>query len=120
MVVGAVLAAVILVVVFGGPFSPFQRTYTISVKFPSASGLSTAPVRKSGIRIGEVSKIELAADDRVLVTLRINANYRIGQDETCWLRNSLLGDAWLEFEHTRATDDKAATPIGRQSGTLPK
>jgi len=38
------------------------------------------------------SKIELDADDQVLVTLRMNANYRIGLDETCWLRNSLLGD----------------------------
>ncbi len=121
MVLGAVLAAVVLVLTFGGLSSPFQRTYTIYVRFPSVSGLSAgAPVRKSGIRIGKVSKIEFAADDQVLVTLRLNANYRIGPDETCWLRNSLLGDAALEFERTRATDGNAATPIGRQSGTLPK
>jgi phospholipid/cholesterol/gamma-HCH transport system substrate-binding protein len=111
MVLGAALAAVILVVEFGGFSSPFQRTYTLYVKFPSASGLGAgAPVRKSGIRIGEVSKIELGADDQVLVTLRVNANYRVGQDETCWLRNSLLGDTWLEFERTRAADGKVATP----------
>ena len=121
MVLGAVLVAVILVMMFGRISSPFQRIYTICVKFPSVSGLSAgAPVRKNGIRIGEVSKIELAADDQVLVTLRLNANYRIGQDETCWLRKSLLGDAWLEFERALATDGKAAPPIGRQSGTLPE
>ena len=105
MVLGAVLAAVILVLTFGGLSSPFQRTYTIYVKLPSASGLSAgAPVRKSGIRMGEVSKIELAADDQVLVTLRINANYRLDQDETCFLRHSLMGDASLDFEPTPAIE----------------
>jgi phospholipid/cholesterol/gamma-HCH transport system substrate-binding protein len=117
MVLGTGLAAAVLVLTFGGLSSPFQRTYTLYVKLPSASGLSAgAPVRKSGIRIGEVSKIELAADDQVLITLRLNANYRIGPDETCWLRTSLLGDAWLEFEPTRTPDGKAAAPIARQSG----
>jgi phospholipid/cholesterol/gamma-HCH transport system substrate-binding protein len=121
MVLGTVLAAVILALAFGGLSSPFQRTYTLYVKLPSAAGLSAgAPVRKSGIRIGEVSKIELAADDQVLVTLRLSANYPIGQDETCWLRSSLLGDTWLEFERTRAADGKTTTPIEQQSGTLPK
>ena len=120
MLLGAALAAVVLLMTFGGLSSPFQRTYALSVKFPSVSGLSAgAAVRKSGIRIGEVSKIELAADDQVLVTLRINANCRIGEDETCLLRTSLLGDAWLEFERTRPTAGKTAAS-GRPSATLPK
>ena len=117
MVLGAVLAAVVLALTFGGLTSPFQRTYTVYVRLPSASGLSAgAPVRKSGLRIGEVSKIELAADDQVLVTLRINAAYRIGEDETCWLKSSLLGDTWLEFEHARVIDDKTAAPGGPRPG----
>ncbi len=106
-VLAAVLVAAVLVLAFGGVSSPFQKTYTLYVKFPSVSGLSaSAPVRKSGIRIGEVSRVELAADDQVLVTLRIDAKYPIGPDETCVLKNSLLGDAWLEFEHARAADGK--------------
>jgi ABC-type transporter Mla subunit MlaD len=72
-------------------------------------------VRKRGVRIGEVSNIELTADDRVLVTLRIGANYQIHHDETCWVRSNLLGDTWLEFEPTQATDSKSATPSGRSS-----
>jgi len=76
MVLGAVLAAVILVMVFGGHSSQFQRTYTICVKFPSVSGLSTgAPVRKNGIRIGEVSKIELAAKSSLQIPENISISF---------------------------------------------
>jgi phospholipid/cholesterol/gamma-HCH transport system substrate-binding protein len=119
MVLAALLVAVILALVFGGLPSPFRKTFTIQVKFSSAPGVSVGtPVRKSGIRIGEVSSVEFAADDQVLVTLRIAANYQVRHDETCCLRSSLLGDTWLEFESTPAvsgTDGKPPPPIGRQS-----
>jgi len=91
MILAALLVAVILALVFGGVPSPFRKAYTIQVKFSSAPGVSVGtPVRKSGIRIGEVSSVEFAADDQVLVTLRISANYRVRHDETsasavaCW------------------------------------
>jgi len=112
--IGAVLAAVVLAVIFGGIPSPFRKTYTLYVKFSSAPGLSVgSPVRKSGIRIGEVSKIELTGDDKVLVRLQIDAKFRIHDDETCWLRSSLLGDAWLEFEPTRAAENEPAAASGQ-------
>jgi phospholipid/cholesterol/gamma-HCH transport system substrate-binding protein len=114
MVLAAALAAAVLAVTLGGIRSPFQSTYTLYIKFPSASGLiAGAAVRKSGIRIGEVSTIELQADDQVLVTLRLNAKYRISKNETCWLRNSLLGDAWLEFEPSQTADAKASSTVGQ-------
>jgi phospholipid/cholesterol/gamma-HCH transport system substrate-binding protein len=109
VVIAAVLFAVILALMFAGP-SLFHKTYSIRVEFPATPGLAVgAPVRKRGIRIGEVSNIELTADDRVLVALRIDANYEIHRDETCCIRNSLLGDAWLEFEPAQPTDGKPAT-----------
>jgi len=114
--IGAVLAAVILAVIFGGVPLPFRKTYILYVKFSSAPGLSVgSPVRKSGIRIGEVSKVELNADDKVLATLQIIANYRIHDDETCWLRSSLFGDAWLEFEPTPVTDGEPARASGERA-----
>jgi phospholipid/cholesterol/gamma-HCH transport system substrate-binding protein len=116
IVIAAVLLAVVLTLMFAGLPSFFHKSYSIRVEFPATPGLAVgAPVRKRGIRIGEVSNIELTANDRVLVTLRIGANYEIHHDETCWIRNSLLGDAWLEFEATQATDSKPVTPIGTPS-----
>ena len=91
--------------------------YELIGKFGDVGALATgADVRVAGVKVGAVSKIELADDDQVLLTLRLNANYRIGQDETCWLRSSMLGDEWLEFERAPPSDDKAAAPVGRQSG----
>ncbi len=113
MLIAAVLFAVVLALMFAGLPSFFHKTYSIRIEFPATPGLAVgASVRKRGVRIGEVSNIELTADDRVLVTLRIEANYEIHHDETCWVRNSLLGDAWLEFEPTQATDSKPVTPSG--------
>jgi phospholipid/cholesterol/gamma-HCH transport system substrate-binding protein len=91
------------VLILGGLPSLLEKSYTLHVKFPTASGLTTgAAVRKSGIRIGEVTNIALAPDDQVLVTLRINSNYTIRHDEVCRLKTSLLGDAWVEFEPAQA------------------
>jgi phospholipid/cholesterol/gamma-HCH transport system substrate-binding protein len=116
MVIAAVVFAAILALMFTGFPSVFHKTYSIRVEFPATPGLAVgAPVRKRGIRIGEVSNIELTADDRVLVTLRIGANYEIHHDETCWIKNSLLADAWLEFEPTQASDSKPVTPGGPPS-----
>ncbi len=101
MVVGAVLTATVLALMFG--VSPFAKTYTINVKFAAAPGVSIGtPVRKSGIRIGEVTKIELTPDNHVLAVLQIDGKYRIYDNETCSVRSSLLGDTWLDFEPTQA------------------
>ena len=50
------------------------------------------PVRKSGIRIGSVESVRLAADDsNVLVTVRIQSDKKIYKDEECCLTRDLLG-----------------------------
>ncbi len=120
MLLAAVLAAAVLALLFGGLPSLLTKTYTLHVKFPSASGLTVgAPVRKSGIRIGEVTNIALAPDDQVLVTLRTDAKYPIHHDEVCRLRTSLLGDSWVEFERGQAAGspgDSAAQPTGNKPG----
>jgi len=113
MVVAAVLFASVIAVLFGGVSSPFRKTYTIYVKFPSAPGISTgSAVRRRGIRIGQVSNVTFSDDDQVLVTLQLDASYRINQDEPCCLKNSLLGDAWLEFEPPTANLSKPGSPLG--------
>jgi phospholipid/cholesterol/gamma-HCH transport system substrate-binding protein len=118
MLLAAILAAAVLALTFGGLPSLLEKTYTINVKFPSASGLTDgSPVRKSGIRIGEVSNIALASDDQVLVTLRISTQYPIHDDEVCRLRTSLLGDSSVEFEHADASArDSTARPTENKTG----
>ena len=116
-VLSAIVLAAVLTVTFGGLPSLLEKTYTLHVKFPSASGLTVgAPVRKSGIRIGEVTNIALAPDDQVKVALRINSKYTIRRDEVCRLRTSLIGDAWVEFEPAQGSgsvsDDSAPRPTG--------
>jgi phospholipid/cholesterol/gamma-HCH transport system substrate-binding protein len=107
-VISAIILAVILTMTFGGLPSLLEKTYTLHVKFPTVSGLTVgAPVRISGIRIGEVTNIALAPDGEVDVTLHINSKYTIRHDEVCQLRTSLLGDAWVEFEPAHASGSGA-------------
>ncbi len=113
-VLGTILVAAVLAVTFGGMPSLLEKSYTVHVKFPSASGLTDgAPVKKSGLRIGEVTNIVMAPDDQVLVTLRISDKYTIRHDEVARLRTSLLGDAWVEFEPAQASGGEAADSTAR-------
>ena len=51
------------------------------------------PVRKSGILIGRVSDVRLTDhDSKVLVTLEIQADKTIYQNEDCYITRDLLGD----------------------------
>jgi ABC-type transporter Mla subunit MlaD len=99
LALGAAMTAVILVSLFAGTFAPFHKANTFYVRLPSAPGLTAgSPVCKRGVRIGAVSKVELAADDCVLATVQIDANRPIYSDESCWLKSNLFGDAQLDFE----------------------
>ncbi len=65
--------------------------------WPTPAACSAARrVRKSGLLIGRVSKLELV-DEGVLLTLRIDKDVQLARSETCLLRNSLFGDAELAF-----------------------
>jgi phospholipid/cholesterol/gamma-HCH transport system substrate-binding protein len=113
-VLSAILLAAVLVMTFGGLPLLLEKSYTLHVKFPTVSGLTAgAPVRKSGIRIGDVTNIAMAPDDQVLVTLRINAKYTIHRDEVCRLQTSVLGDAWVEFEPGQVSGGAAVGSAAR-------
>lgn len=93
-----IAAAVSLVGLIGRAPSLLHGTYPLYVKFRQAPGVSeSTPVRKFGIRIGQVTEIGFAPDDSgALVTVQIDANRRLRSDETLQVNNSLLGDAKLE------------------------
>ena len=98
MVVGTVFIAAFLVLAFNYDPALLRGRYTIYVKFPEAPGIETdTPVYKSGVLVGRVSDVLLREDD-VLVTLKIDAKYKIRADEVCQIgTESLLGDSMIEF-----------------------
>ena len=100
VVVSALLLTAILIVLFGDAPVFFKPGRTIYVKFPSAPGvMEGTPVRKSGILIGRVQKVDFAqGSSDVIVTLQIDEGRELWDHEICRISNdSLLGDKSLEF-----------------------
>ncbi|HUY89316.1 MAG TPA: MlaD family protein [Pirellulales bacterium] len=99
MALATLLITASLVLLIGKAPSLVHGTYTIYVKFKDAPGVSQdTPIRKFGIRIGRVAKVDFAEDDSgAIVTAEIEANRKLRTDEYCRINNSLLGDAVLEF-----------------------
>lgn len=79
-----------------------QGTYPLTVIFPQAPGVSPdTPVRKFGIRIGEVTKVGFTEDDSgALVEVQIYSDAPLRVDESFRITNSLLGDAVIEVFDT--------------------
>jgi phospholipid/cholesterol/gamma-HCH transport system substrate-binding protein len=100
VVLAVALIAGFLTLLFGHlPASLLHRTYTVYIEFPSATGVAVdTPVRKSGILIGRVTKVELigAQQERVRVTVAVDQDYKILRSDTVRIAVSLLGDAELQ------------------------
>ena len=98
MVVGTLLVAVLLLIVFNYSPSLLRGRDTIYIKFAQAPGITQdTPIRKSGVLIGRVSDVTLRERD-VLITAKIDRKYQIYDAEICRIANeSLLGDSMLEF-----------------------
>jgi phospholipid/cholesterol/gamma-HCH transport system substrate-binding protein len=107
------LITAILVVSFVGSTPMFKGKYTIYIKFSEAPGVtSDTPIRKAGIRIGQVRNVQFSDNDQgVIVTADIDKDRHVYRDEECRAVNSLLlGDSTLEFVHLRGTPQDR-TPI---------
>jgi phospholipid/cholesterol/gamma-HCH transport system substrate-binding protein len=90
---------------------PGRSNKVIYVLFPEAPGVSVGtPVRKSGITIGRVSRVELLKPTGVRVTTDIDPQFTLLDSEYCRVNNaSLLGDALLEF--VPGLDSRNAKPL---------
>src|SRR6056297_473822 len=100
VVLAAAIITIILITLLGAWPSPFTPRYTVQVEFPNAPGVTIdTPVRKSGIQIGRVAALELLENGRVLLTLKIDARYRLQTDEVCRISTGSLvtGDAVVEW-----------------------
>ncbi len=105
MVLATLIISVILILLFEElPLRHFlEKPYTVYVKFPESRGISDGtPVYKNGIRIGEVKQVDLADNDTaVLVTIEIQEERRIYENEKCHIVSDLLGDTSLSFRRLR-------------------
>ncbi len=97
-VLAALIITGILSLLFGELPSVLRGSYVVYIKFPAAPGVSQdTPIRKSGIRIGKVTKVQFAPDSAVLITASIDHGIELSRDEAVRIKSGLLGDAELEF-----------------------
>jgi phospholipid/cholesterol/gamma-HCH transport system substrate-binding protein len=101
MILATILIAAILVLLSREGSRPLlSGTYPIQIKFNKAPNVTRGtPVRKAGIRIGQVREVRLAErDSGVIVTADIEKDRHLYSDEQCEVTNSFpMNDAALEI-----------------------
>ena len=118
-----------LVILFGGRPNLLSRTIKYAVVFPEAPGVAAGtPVRKSGVRIGQVTGVDLDPDSgRVRVRIELDPRYPPRESEEPVITRGLLsGDTNIDFvpklgpegqpvargsEYTPGTDIPGVNPV---------
>ncbi|MDR3635195.1 MAG: MlaD family protein [Isosphaeraceae bacterium] len=121
-VIVAGLVLTMMIIWFGESPSLLRDHVYLKARFAEAPGVAEGtPVRKSGIRIGQVSAIEF--DERpnqpegVIVTLSLEAKYKIREGATPKVSRSLIGDVAIDMEpgtgtgHVATSRDPAHAPM---------
>ncbi len=110
-----------LIIMFNSLPTLFRRSTTYIVRFTDAPGLAPgAPVRRSGVKIGEVRSISLDEENGIVrVRLAINAPYTVRRNEQATLMSGLLGaDSSIDFLPRFAEDgepvDRSVVPPGTE------
>lgn len=107
MVLATIFITAILVVLFEGLPATLEGQYTVFIDFPEAPDIDVGtPVRKSGILIGRVSKVQFAEDldptlSGVVVTVEIDKNRQIRRNEVPKISKELLGGSSIQFVPAR-------------------
>src|SRR5881227_1242122 len=119
-VIVAGLVLTMMIVWFGESPSLLRDQVYLKVRYTEAPGvLEGVPVRKSGIRIGEV--LAIAFDERpnqpdgVLVTLALERRYRIRKGSVPRLTRSLIGDVAIDMQPAGADEGSYIEP-GKHPG----
>lgn len=103
MVLATLMITAILIVLFGEMPTLTQQQYTVYISFLDAPGVTeNTPVRKNGILVGRVTKIDFAdsegdIDAGVVVTARIDSKVKLHHNEYCQVGGQIFGDAVLQF-----------------------
>jgi phospholipid/cholesterol/gamma-HCH transport system substrate-binding protein len=115
-VAGALAILAGLVIFFGRAPDLFSNKVRYAVLFPEAPGIGPGtPIRKSGVRIGEVTSLDLDADSgQVRVQFRIDRKFLPRKSEDAYISRGLLsGDTAIDFLQ-RVGDDGQPIPRGEE------
>jgi phospholipid/cholesterol/gamma-HCH transport system substrate-binding protein len=99
-VAGTLIVLAGLVVFFGRTPDLFSNKATYTVNFPEAPGIGPGtPIRKSGVRIGEVNSVDLDPETgQVHVKISVDRKYLPRMTEEATITKGLLsGDAAIDF-----------------------
>jgi phospholipid/cholesterol/gamma-HCH transport system substrate-binding protein len=122
-VIVAGLVLTMLIVWFGESPALFRdRTY-VTVHFIEAPGVSEGiPVRKSGIRIGEVERVEFderpGQPDGVLVTLALERKYKIQAGAIPRISRALIGDVSIDMLPGAGPGLMKTSPISKDAPVI--
>jgi phospholipid/cholesterol/gamma-HCH transport system substrate-binding protein len=99
MVLATLIIAGILILLFGDARSLVRSSYTLHMHFSDAPGVTEGtPIRKSGILIGRVTKVQFADQGGVNVAAKIDGNVVLYRNEVPQVSGSLLGgDVVIQF-----------------------
>ncbi|MBI3408427.1 MAG: MCE family protein [Planctomycetes bacterium] len=99
-VLGALILLAVLITLFGGFPNYFKRVDSYTIVFEDAQGLTPGtPVRRSGVRIGEVRKLQLDnATGKVHVGIEVEDGFTIRKaDKPTLIRGMLGSDTSVTF-----------------------
>lgn len=113
-VLSAAILLAILIILFGRLPTVFTRQIEYTVRFQQAPGVEPGtPVRKSGIKIGEVTSVDLdPATGLVTVRLVVDPKYQLLQSDEATLGRGLLGDTTVNFEPKPQRPEQEPAPSG--------
>lgn len=115
-VAGALAVLAGLVVFFGRAPELFSNKLRYAVLFPEAPGIGTGtPIRKSGVRIGEVTALDLDPESgQVRVEIRVDRKFPPRKSEDPTVTKGLLsGDSAIDFL-PRLREDGQPVPRGEE------
>jgi phospholipid/cholesterol/gamma-HCH transport system substrate-binding protein len=101
-VIVSALVSFLLIVWFGEMPSLLRDHRYLVVRYQQAPGVAEGiPVRKNGIRVGEVTAIQFderpGQPDGVLVTLSLDSRFRLRAGSVPKLTRGLIGDVWIDL-----------------------
>lgn len=98
------LAIMVTFVLFIGDFRDWRNRYNIKIEFGFINGVRVgAPVRFSGLDVGEVKDIQPLVDPatnatRIRIIARLKGGVRIPEDSRVWVNTlGLLGEKYIEI-----------------------